>query len=139
MKDLYSWDVCDNFIMHYVKKTSNAYLTAKNWCNRKPEFEKRAGFSLIASLAITDKKMDDNKFLEFFPFILKGATDERNFVKKAVNWAIRQIGKRSMFLKDKSLELCYQLKKIESKSARWIAVDAIRELTNEKTLKNIKR
>ena len=125
--------------MHYVKKTSNAYLTAKNWCNRKPEFEKRAGFSLIASLAITDKKMDDNKFLEFFPFILKGATDERNFVKKAVNWAIRQIGKRSMFLKDKSLELCYQLKKIESKSARWIAVDAIRELTNEKTLKNIKR
>ncbi len=139
VKDLYSWDICDTFIMHFVKKTSNPYEKAKQWSKRNPEFEKRAGFALMASLAITDKKMDDNKFQEFFPFILEEATDERNFVKKAVNWAIRQIGKRSMYLNKKALELCYQLKNIDSKSSKWIAFDAIRELKNEKTLKNIRR
>ncbi|MBN2520349.1 MAG: DNA alkylation repair protein [Bacteroidales bacterium] len=79
------------------------------------------------------------KFEKFFPYIIEGSYDERNFVKKAVNWAIRQIGKRSKYLNRKAVELAKQIQKLNLKSAKWIAVDAIRELTNEKTLRRIKR
>jgi 3-methyladenine DNA glycosylase AlkD len=139
IKNFYSWDICDGCIQNLFAYTPFAYKKAIEWAQRKPEYEKRAGFAMMAKLAIGDKKKDDREFENFFKYIIEGSTDERNFVKKAVNWAIRQIGKRSLYLNKKALELARQIHSIDSKSARWIASDAIRELTNEKIIKNIKR
>jgi len=98
----------------------------------KKEYVKRAGFTLIAVLAVHDKNATDEQFLGFFPLITQEATDNRNYVKKAVNWALRQIGKRNPALHEKALQLAYEIKQIDSPAARWIAADAIRELTSEK-------
>ena len=101
------------------------------WTARKEEFVKRAGFVLMATLSVHDKKASDDKFIHFFTLIKKHSTDERNFVKKAVNWALRQIGKRNSNLRKKAIETAKQIEKIDSKSARWIAKDALRELTKD--------
>jgi 3-methyladenine DNA glycosylase AlkD len=92
---------------------------------------KRAGFALMAALAFHDKKEGDEGFLGFLPIIARESVDERNFVKKAVNWALRQIGKRSPALNEKAVEACREIQKTDSRSARWIASDALRELTSE--------
>ena len=92
----------------------------------------------MAALASHDKEMTDKDFIKFFPLIKKAATDERNFVRKAVNWALRGIGKRNKKLNKEAIKLAKEIQKLESKSAKWIANDAIRELTNIKTLKRIK-
>jgi len=84
----------------------------------------------MATLAVHDKKARDQDFLKFFPRIVKESVDERNFVKKAVNWALRQIGKRNPKLNRKAIETAKRIQKLESKSAKWIASDAIRELTS---------
>ena len=98
----------------------------------KEEFVKRTAFALMAALAVHDKKAEDEDFIKFFPLIKKATTDERNFVRKAVNWALRQIGKRNKSLNARTIKLAEEILKLESKSARWIANDAIRELTSEK-------
>lgn len=139
VEDFYSWDICDQAIQNVFEKVPMAWDKACEWSFRKPEFEKRAGFVLMARLAISDKKTDDKKFEVFFPYLLEGATDERNFVKKAVNWAIRQMGKRSMYLNKQCMKLCGQIRKIDNKSAQWIVKDALRELTDPKTVARIKR
>lgn len=139
VKDFYSWDICDQCIQNLFEKTNDAKLKAIEWANREPEFEKRAGYVMMARLALGNKKMIDKEFLSFFSYIIKGSTDERNFVKKAVNWAIRQIGKRSKYLNVKAIELAEKIKTINSKSARWIASDALRELTNQKVIGRIKK
>jgi len=128
IKKFDSWDICDLACANLFDKTSIAYRKAVEWSKRKPEFEKRAGYALMACLAWHDKEVSDSKFIKFFPRIKKGATDERNFVKKAVNWALRQIGKRNRRLRDESIKLAKEIEKIDSKSARWIAKDALREL-----------
>lgn len=138
VKDFDSWDVCDQCCLNLFDKTKFAYEKAYEWSSRKEEFIKRAGFSLMAVLAVHDKKADDNKFASFLPLIIRESTDERNFVKKAVNWALRQIGKRNMQLNKAAMETSNEILKINSKSAKWIASDAIRELTSEKILKRIK-
>lgn len=132
VKDFDSWAVCDATCNYLFTYTPYAVDKVFEWCERKDEYVRRAGFVLMATLAVHDKKRDDRDFLLFFPFIKKYSTDERNFVKKAVNWALRQIGKRSPFLNIQAIELAREIKKINSKSARWIASDAIRELTNPK-------
>ncbi len=93
---------------------------------------KRAGFTLIATLAVHDKQASDEQFLDLLPLITKGATDNRNYVKKAVNWALRQIGKRNIELNKKALTFAQTLKRQGSPPARWIATDAIRELASDK-------
>jgi 3-methyladenine DNA glycosylase AlkD len=123
-----SWDIVDNTIGNLFDKTPYAWKKAQEWSVRKEEYVKRAGYVLMAELAVHDKKASDSKFEAFFPLIVKGSTDERNFVKKAVNWALRQIGKRNSRLRNKALKAAYQIKKINNKSARWVAADAIREL-----------
>ena len=133
VRDFDSWAVCDGTCLHLFGYTPHAFEKIFEWCKRKEEFVRRAGFVLIAVLAVHDKKRDDKDFLKFFPLIKEYSTDERNFVKKAVNWAIRQIGKRSMFLNKEAIKLALEIQKIESKSARWIASDALRELRNPKT------
>lgn len=128
VKDFDSWDLVDQVSMNLFDKVPLAYKKAIEWARRKEEFQKRAGFSLMAVLAWHDKLADDAKFLQFFDIIKREATDERNFVKKAVNWALRQIGKRSPKLKKFALQTTKEILKIDNKTASWIAKDAIREL-----------
>lgn len=139
VNDFDSWDVCDQVCMNLFDKNPLAYSKAVEWAGRKEEFIKRAGFALMAVLAFHDKKASDKEFEKFFPIITKGSTDERNFVKKAVNWALRQIGKRSLYLNKKAVAAAKEIQKIESKSARWIAADAIRELESEAVQNKLKK
>lgn len=123
-----SWDVCDQACGNLFDKTPYAYEKAIEWCHREPEFVRRAGFVLMAELAVHDKHAFDEAFAPFFLLIKQYATDERNFVKKAVNWALRQIGKRNSQLRIQAMECAEAIKGIDSKAARWIANDALREL-----------
>ncbi|HEY4364638.1 MAG TPA: DNA alkylation repair protein [Bryobacteraceae bacterium] len=127
-RDLDSWDVCDGCCLDLFRKTPFAWEKALAWSARKPEFVKRAGFALMATLAVHDKAAPHRKFLALLPVIERESTDERNFVKKAVNWALRQIGKRDPRLRGAALRTSARLRKSESRSARWIGSDALREL-----------
>jgi 3-methyladenine DNA glycosylase AlkD len=133
-----SWDVCDQCCGSLFDKTEYAHRKAIEWANRRDEFVKRAGFAMMAVLAWHDKEAKDESFLKFLPIIVKGATDERNFVKKAVNWALRQIGKRNRALNKNAIETSKKIRLIDSKSARWIASDALRELTGAAVQKRLK-
>lgn len=126
-----SWDVCDQCCMNLFDRTPYANKKCFEWANDEREFVKRAGYVVMASLAVHDKKAPDEAFERFFPALMAGAVDKRNFVKKAVNWALRQIGKRNMALNKKALGLAREMQKLDSKSARWIAADAIRELESQ--------
>ena len=132
VKDIDSWDVCDQCCSNLFDQTRFAREKAAEWSERGEEFVKRAGFVLMAALSVHDKKATDEDFIKFLPMIKREATDERNFVKKAVNWALRQIGKRNLNLNKVAIKMAEEIKQIDSKSARWIAADAIRELTSEK-------
>jgi len=131
VKGFDSWDVCDQCCMNLFDKTPYAYEKVKEWSQRKEEFVKRAAFALMAGLAFHDKKASNADFQRFFPIIKDAATDSRNYVKKAVNWALRQIGKRNAFLHREAMRTASQIAKIDSSSARWIAADAIRELKSK--------
>ncbi|MFZ2970907.1 MAG: DNA alkylation repair protein [Minisyncoccia bacterium] len=132
--DFDSWDVCDQVCMNLFDKTPFAWDKACQWSTYSEEFVKRAGFALMASLAMHDKNAHDKKFNKFFPYIKKGSLDERNFVKKAVNWALRQVGKRNKNLCREAIKLSLKIQFAypESKAAKWIAGDAIRELKKQK-------
>lgn len=129
--DIDSWDVCDQLCMGLLRKAPFAHAKAKAWCKRKETFVRRAGFALIATLAVHDKKAPDKTFAAYLPLIRRAATDERNFVKKAVNWALRQIGKRNPPLNAAALALAEELVAMDDKTARWIGRDAHRELTSD--------
>jgi 3-methyladenine DNA glycosylase AlkD len=127
MKDFNSWDLCDQTCSLF-DKTPHAVTKIYEWTTREPEFEKRAGFALMAELAWHSKTETDQTFIDFLPLIEREAWDERNFVKKAVNWALREIGKRNKALYKVALSCAERIGRQESKAARWIAADAIREL-----------
>lgn len=129
--DFDSWDVCDQCCYNLFARTRFAYQKAAQWAEREEEFVKRAGFALMAGLAVHDKKADDGDLARFLPLIANGAIDDRNFVKKAVNWALRQIGKRNTRLNELAVETAREIQKMNSRSARWVAADALRELTSE--------
>jgi 3-methyladenine DNA glycosylase AlkD len=137
VKDFDSWDVCDQCCMNLFEKTKFAYQKAVEWSSNDKEFIKRTGFVLMARLAVSDKKADDKQFEPFLPIIKRESTDNRNFVKKAVNWALRQIGKRNLNLNGKAIETAEEIQEIDSKSARWIAADALRELTGQAVLERL--
>jgi 3-methyladenine DNA glycosylase AlkD len=139
VKDFNSWDVCDQVCSNLFDRTPFAYKKAVEWSKRNEEFVKRAGFVLMATLSVHDKKASDKDFEQFFPIIIREAIDERNFVKKAVNWALRQIGKRNLILNTKAIKIAQELKKIDSKSSRWIASNALRELTSKKVQTKLKK
>jgi 3-methyladenine DNA glycosylase AlkD len=128
IKEFNSWDLCDGCCMNLFDKLPFAFEKAKKLAEEKQEFVKRSGFALMACLAWHDKTTSDKKFKEFFPIIIKHSYDDRNFVKKAVNWALRQIGKRNENLKKHAIKTAEQILKQESKTAKWIASDALREL-----------
>lgn len=127
-----SWDVCDLCCSNLFDKTEMAYRKAFEWSAREEEFVKRAGYVMMAALSVHDKEAEDGKFLPFLPVIIQGSKDERNFVKKAVNWALRQIGKRNRRLNKEAIKAGEEIAKARSSSARWIASDALRELRSEK-------
>jgi 3-methyladenine DNA glycosylase AlkD len=139
VKDFDSWDVCDQVCSNLFDQTKLAHKKAMDWSERGEEFVKRAGFVLMAALAVHDKQAGDKEFLKFLPVIKREAHDERNFVKKAVNWALRQIGKRNLQLNQKAIKMANEIQGIDSKSAKWIASDAIRELTSEAVQKRLQR
>lgn len=130
-RDFDNWAICDGTCGHLFRKTEFAYEKAFEWSERKEEFIKRAGIVLMAWLAVHDKKASDEKIAGFLPVLEAKADDERNFIKKAVNWSLRQIGKRNLFLNELALETAERIKKQNTKSARWIAADALRELKSE--------
>ncbi len=138
VKDFNSWDVCDQVCMNLFDKTPLAWKKIYDWSEREEEFVKRAAFSLIACIAWHDKSISDEKLIELFPLIKREATDNRNFLKKAVNWALRHIGKKNKTLYKAAINLAKEIKQIDSKSARWIASDAIRELESEKVQQRLK-
>lgn len=133
-----SWDICDQVCGSLFDKTDFAHRKALEWSRRREEYVKRAGFAMMATLAVHDTRAGHAAFEKFFPAIVRESTDERNYVKKAVNWALRQIGKRSLTLNRKALEVCSQIEKIDSPSAKWIASNARYELESEKIQKRLK-
>ncbi len=122
------WSVCDSACIGLLWRTPFAWRKVREWSKREPEYERRAAFALLAALAVHDKKATDRQFVTTLDFILKAADDDRNYVKKAVNWALRQIGKRNAALRGEAIEVAEALAKSESRSARWIGHDALREL-----------
>ena len=132
VNDFDSWGICDQCCNNLFYKTRFAYQKAVEWSKRKEEYVKRAGFVLMAVLAVHDKRADDKTFLSFLPIIKREADDDRNYVKKSVNWALRQIGKRNRILTRAAIETARKIQLQNSKSARWIAADALRELNLRK-------
>jgi 3-methyladenine DNA glycosylase AlkD len=130
-RDFADWEVCDQCCINLFGKTPFARDFAIKWSGEEPEFVKRAGFVLMARIASTDKRADDASFEPLFALITRKAGDRRNYVRKAVNWALRQIGKRDRALNERAVAVARTLAEAEDKAARWIGSDALRELTGE--------
>lgn len=136
--DFNSWDICDQSCNLFVRTTFCRQKIVE-YSTSSDEFVKRTAFVLICEVALHDKKAEDSEFYPFLDLIIREAWDERNFVRKAVNWALRQIGKRNESLRLKAIETAENLLVQNSKSARWIASDALRELKNDKTIAMVNR
>jgi len=128
--DFNSWEVCDQACGNLLVRTPYAVEKALEYCTSKEEFIKRAGFVLMAEMQVHNKKVKDEELMPFFPVIEREAWDNRNFVKKAVNWALRQIGKRNKTLNQMAISTAKRIALQDSRSAKWIAADALRELEN---------
>jgi 3-methyladenine DNA glycosylase AlkD len=139
VRDFDNWDVCDGTCCHLFVFAKPAWKKAIAWSARPKEFEKRAGFALMAYLAYRDESATDAKYLRMLPLIRREARDERNFVRKAVNWALRQIGKRNLKLNAAAIREAERIRKIDSRSAKWIAADALRELKSAAVQARLRR
>ncbi len=126
-----NWEICDSFCMGVFAKSKLPVPKIFEWSERKPEFEKRASFATMAALCMADKKAGNDQFDQFFPLITRAATDDRLYVKKAVNWALRNIGKRNIDLHQAAVEVAEDILKMENKAAKWIAKDALREFQKD--------
>jgi len=126
-----SWDVCDQCCGNLFDKTKFVHKKIHEWSKRKEEYVKRASFAMIAWFAFHDRRAKDTEFIQFLSIIKACSTDERKYVKKAVNWALRQIGKRNIILNKEAIRISLEIQKIPSTSARWISSDALRELRGE--------
>jgi len=138
-KDFDNWATVDGACSYLFCRTPFAYEKAFEWAEREPEFEKRAGFSMMAYLAVHDKKAPNEKLAEFLPVIEAHSYDDRNFVRKAINWALRQIGKRNLALNQLACRSAERIKAQNTKSARWIAADALRELRSDAVVERLRR
>ena len=136
-KDFTYWEICDQCCANLFKKHPLAWKKANDWSSHTNADKKRAAFVLMACLAIGDKKAPDSRFEAFLPFIKNEADDDRNLVKKAVNWALRQIGKRNLHLNQKAIQAAEEILRQESRSARWIATNALRELKSSAVQKRL--
>jgi 3-methyladenine DNA glycosylase AlkD len=139
VKDFDSWDVCDGACLHLFANSPLAVGKAKEWAQREGEFQRRAGFVLMATVTVKQKKLPDSELEAFLPLIEEYCTDERNFVRKAVNWALRQIGKRNVELNASAIETAERIASLDSKAARWIAKDALRELRSDAVQERLRK
>jgi 3-methyladenine DNA glycosylase AlkD len=139
VKDFDSWDVCDQCIANLFAKTPFAYQKTIEWSTREEEFIKRASFALMTRLVHPSKKTTVDQIAELLSIIKREAEDNRNFVKKAVNWALRHIGKQNLQYNKMALATAEEIRKLDSKSARWIAADAIRELTSDAVQQRLRK
>ena len=139
VKDICSWDICDQLCMNLFEKLPFAIKKISEWSKRDEEYVKRVPYAMIACIAWHDKEAPDELFTGFFPVIKSGATDDRNYVKKAVSWALRHIGKKNLNLNKEAIDLAREIKDIDSKAARWIASDVIRELEGEAVQKRLRK
>jgi 3-methyladenine DNA glycosylase AlkD len=129
-RDFDNWAVCDSTCIHLFSRTPHAWRKVASWCRRRDEFVKRAGFALLAALAVHDKKAPDEPFVRGLALVEAASGDDRNFVKKAVNWALRQIGKRNPSLNTRAVAVARRLAASPDSAPRWIGKDALRELTS---------
>jgi 3-methyladenine DNA glycosylase AlkD len=136
-KQFDNWAICDTLCFHLYDKTPHAWAKIEKWSGQKPEFVKRAGFALLASVALHDKKAPDAPFLKSFKLIEGEATDDRNFVKKAVNWALRGIGGRNPVLFDAAREVAERLAGSTDSTARWNGKDALRQFAGPASQKRL--
>ena len=127
-----NWEICDSFCMGLFAKSSFAIEKIKDWTKREAEFEKRAGFAIMAAYCMADKKSGNELFEGLLPILIREANDNRLYVKKAVNWALRSIGKRNIDLNKSAIATAHEILKLDSKSSQWIAKDAIRKLEADK-------
>jgi 3-methyladenine DNA glycosylase AlkD len=125
-----NWGICDTVCFVLFDRTPHAWSRIPKWARQKDEFVRRGGFVLMACLALHDKAADDKSFTTLLPLIERGATDERNFVKKGVSWALRAVGRRSTTLHNEALAVSRRLGDSSSAAARWVGKDALRELTS---------
>lgn len=137
--DFDNWEICDQCCMNLFEDIESAYDKCFEWSKRPEEFVKRAGFVLMARLAVSDKKAEYDKFEQFFPAIKRESVDNRNYVKKAINWALRQIGKRNLHLNSRSIEVAEEMLEMDSQSSRWIASNALKELNSPAVQERILR
>lgn len=139
VRDFDNWAICDGVCLHCFRYTPYAHNLIPLWIRKKDEFIRRAGFTMMATLSVADKKSPDRVFLNYLPFIQQYATDERNYVKKAVNWALRQVGKRSLALNRSAIVTAKEIRKMDSPAAKWIAADALRELQSEAVQQRLRK
>jgi len=137
--DFDNWDVCDGTCCHLFVDAKPAWKKAFAWSKRKKEFEKRAGFALAAYLAVHDKAASDARFKEFLKDIERESWDERNFVRKAVNWSLRNIGKRNQRLNREAIACAERIRQSGTRAGRWTATDALRELKSEAVQDRLRR
>jgi 3-methyladenine DNA glycosylase AlkD len=137
VNDFDSWDLCDQVCGNLFCYSKMAFEKAVAWSVREEEYVRRAGYALMAYIALHDKNAANKKFLEFLSIIEADSIDDRNFVKKAVNWALRQIGKRNPYLNKAAVATAEKVQKKDSKAAKWIAADALRELMSKKMLEQL--
>lgn len=131
-RDFESWADCDTVCFHLFDRTPYAFAKVEKWSTRKGEFARRAAFALLASVALHDKQADDESFARCLPLIERAATDERNFVKKAVSWALRSVGRRSPELRKAAASLAERLAESDDAASRWIGKDALRDFAKTK-------
>jgi 3-methyladenine DNA glycosylase AlkD len=139
VREFDSWDVVDAACCYLYAHAVPAWTKIKAWSRRREEFEKRAAFSLAAYLSYKDKTTPDARFERFLRVIEREAYDERNFVRKAVNWALRNIGKRNLRLNRAAISAAERIRQQGSRSARWIAADALRELKSDAVQRRLRR
>jgi 3-methyladenine DNA glycosylase AlkD len=138
-KDFDSWDVCDQACTCLFDRTPHAFDKAAEWSHRQEEFVKRAGFAMMAGLAVHDKAASDERFAEFLEHVKRESHDDRKYVRKAVNWALRQIGKRNKRLNGLAIGCATEISGLDSRAARWIASDALRELRSDAVQERLAR
>jgi len=139
VSDIDSWDLCDHFCGNLVIETDFAGEKITQWAHREEEFVKRAGFVLIAETAVRGKKLGDEVYLDYLDIIRKMKGDDRNFVRKAASWALRQIGKRNMWLHGRAIEVAEGLAATQSNPRRWVGKDALRELRKESVARRVEK
>ena len=137
IKEFDYWEICDQCCMNLFWRLPFAHKKAIEWSARTREFEKRAGFALMACFGWKDKTIANEQFKKFYPVMIQESNDDRVLVKKAISWAIRNIGKKNLELNREAIEVAEEIKKLNTKAARWIASDVLRELTSEKIQKRL--